>query len=185
LKKDEAQRLKALEQQNGRLKKIVAEQALDISLLKDLQRGKLVSPARRRDAVRFLVKRRRISGRRACRVVGQHRSSQRYRRLEPEYERRLVARIYELAAAHPRYGYRRIWALLRGEGFRVNRKRIERLWRLGGQPGAAPQRPRRAGARRKVRPPMRPGTWPPQAPTRFGRTTSRPPAPARVLCCGS
>jgi putative transposase len=40
LKEDEAQRLKALEQENGRLKKIVAEQALDISMLKDLQRGK-------------------------------------------------------------------------------------------------------------------------------------------------
>jgi putative transposase len=40
LKEDEAQRLKALEQENSRLKKIVAEQALDISLLKDLQRGK-------------------------------------------------------------------------------------------------------------------------------------------------
>ena len=39
LKEDEAQRLKALEQENGHLKKIVAEQALDISLLKDLQRG--------------------------------------------------------------------------------------------------------------------------------------------------
>ena len=39
LKEDEAQRLKALEQENARLKKIVAEQALDISLLKDLQRG--------------------------------------------------------------------------------------------------------------------------------------------------
>ena len=40
LKEDEAQRLKALEQENTRLKKIVAEQALDISMLKDLQRGK-------------------------------------------------------------------------------------------------------------------------------------------------
>jgi putative transposase len=40
LKEDEAQRLKALEQENARLKKIVAEQALDISLLKDLERGK-------------------------------------------------------------------------------------------------------------------------------------------------
>ena len=40
LKEDEAQRLKALEQENARLKKIVAEQALDISMLKDLQRGK-------------------------------------------------------------------------------------------------------------------------------------------------
>ena len=39
LKEDEAQRLKALEQENARLKKIVAEQALDISMLKDLQRG--------------------------------------------------------------------------------------------------------------------------------------------------
>jgi len=39
LKEDEAERLKALEQENSRLKRIVAEQALDISLLKDLQRG--------------------------------------------------------------------------------------------------------------------------------------------------
>ena len=40
LKEDEAQRLKALEQENGRLKRIVADQAIDISMLKDLQRGK-------------------------------------------------------------------------------------------------------------------------------------------------
>ena len=40
LKEDEAQRLKALEQENARLKKIVAEQALDIQMLKDLERGK-------------------------------------------------------------------------------------------------------------------------------------------------
>lgn len=39
LKEDEAQRLKALEQENARLKRIIAEQALDISMLKDLQRG--------------------------------------------------------------------------------------------------------------------------------------------------
>ncbi len=40
LKEDEAQRLRALEQENGRLKRIVAEQALDISMLKELNRGK-------------------------------------------------------------------------------------------------------------------------------------------------
>lgn len=47
LKEDEAHRLKALKQENSRLKKIVAEQALDISMLKDLQRGngEPVSPA--------------------------------------------------------------------------------------------------------------------------------------------
>lgn len=91
-----------------------------------------MSPARRRAAVGFLVKRRRVSERRACRVVGQHRSTQRYERVPAEYELRLVARMNELAAAHPRWGYRRVWAVLREEGWRVNRKRIERLWRLEG-----------------------------------------------------
>lgn len=78
------------------------------------------------------MKRRRVSERRACQLVEQHRSSQRYQRVSPEYELRLVARMNELAAEHPRFGYRRIWALLRDEGWRVNRKRIERLWRLEG-----------------------------------------------------
>jgi transposase InsO family protein len=105
-----------------------------------------VSPARRRDAVRFLVRRRRVSERRACQVVGQHRSTQRYERLAPEYELRLVKRMNELAAAHPRYGYRRIWALLRTDGFRVNRKRIERLWRLEGH-RVPPRRSQASGKR--------------------------------------
>jgi transposase InsO family protein len=65
-------------------------------------------------------------------VVGQHRSTQRYRATEPDYQLRLAKRMNELAERHPRYGYRRIWALLRGEGWEVNRKRIERLWRLEG-----------------------------------------------------
>jgi transposase InsO family protein len=96
--------------------------------------------------VRFLVKRRRVSERRACQVVGQHRSTQRYRRVPAEYELRLVARMNELAAAYPRYGYRRVWALLRNEGWRVNRKRIERLWRLEGH--RVPPRRAKASGRR-------------------------------------
>lgn len=105
-----------------------------------------MSPARRRDAVRFLVKRRRVSERRACRLLDQHRSTQRYERVAPEYELRLVARMNELAAAHPRYGSRRIWALLRSEGWRVNRKRIERLWRLEGH-RVPPRRSQASGKR--------------------------------------
>ena len=92
----------------------------------------MVSPSRRRDAVKYLVGRHRVSERRACKLVGQHRSTNRYRAVAPEFELQLVGRMNELAAAHPRYGYRRIWALLRAEGFVVNRKRIERLWRLEG-----------------------------------------------------
>src|SRR5437879_746218 len=73
--------------------------------------GKLVSPARRRDAVRFLVGKRRVSERRACQLIGQHRSTQRYLPQPPELELRLVKRMNELAVLHPRYGYRRVWAL--------------------------------------------------------------------------
>jgi transposase InsO family protein len=83
-----------------------------------------------------------ISERRACQLVGQHRSTQRYRVAPPEFELRLVARINELAERHPRYGYRRVWALLRQEGWQVNRKRIERLWRLEGH-RVPPQRKKR------------------------------------------
>jgi transposase InsO family protein len=73
-----------------------------------------------------------VSERRACKVLDQHRSTQRYERVVPEYELKLVAAMNSLAAAHPRYGYRRIWALLRSDGWVVNRKRIERLWRAEG-----------------------------------------------------
>jgi len=106
----------------------------------------MVSPARRRDAVRYLRRRHRVSERRACRLVSQHRSTQRYRKLEPEYELRLVRRMNELAARHPRYGYRRVWALLRSEDFQVNRKRIERLWRLEGH-RVPPRRSQTSGKR--------------------------------------
>ena len=87
-----------------------------------------------------------MSERRACRLVGQHRSTQRYERLPAEYELRLVARMNELAAAHPRWGYRMVWQLLRGEGWWVNRKRIERLWRLEGH-RVEPRRAKASGKR--------------------------------------
>ena len=50
----------------------------------------------------------------------------------PDDESRLVARLVELATQYGRYGYRRMTALLRGEGWRVNHKRVERLWRCEG-----------------------------------------------------
>jgi putative transposase len=71
----------------------------------------------------------------ACKVVGVARSSQRYqgRELEEE-EQLLIERMTELALKYGRYGYRRINALLplRDEGWSVNHKRIERLWREEG-----------------------------------------------------
>jgi transposase InsO family protein len=92
----------------------------------------MVSPARRRAAVQYLVRRHGISERRACTLIGQHRSTQRYRALVPLEEAALVRAMNARAAAHPRWGYRAVWTLLRQEGWAVNRKRIERLWRREG-----------------------------------------------------
>lgn len=73
-----------------------------------------------------------VSERRACQVVKQPRSTQRYAVKERDGERVLVQRMLALVRRHPRYGYRRVWVLLRSEGFRVNVKRVYRLWRREG-----------------------------------------------------
>jgi transposase InsO family protein len=64
--------------------------------------------------------------------VDQPRSSQRYEPKEVDDEKELVKRLKGLSAAHPRYGYRRVWALLRAEKFAVNLKRVHRLWKREG-----------------------------------------------------
>ncbi len=74
----------------------------------------------------------RVSERRACRVLSQPRSTQRYRVSIPNDEAELVKRMTELATKYGRYGYRRITALLQRQGWQVNHKRVERLWRREG-----------------------------------------------------
>lgn len=87
--------------------------------------------------------RRDLSERRACKVLGQARSTQRYVVRERDDEKPLVQRMLSLVRGHPRYGYRRIWALLCGDGFRVNRKRVYRLWRKEGLKVPRKQRKKR------------------------------------------
>jgi transposase InsO family protein len=106
----------------------------------------MVSPARRRAAVAYLVRRHRVSERRACRLLGQHRSTQRYRPLVAFEEAALVRAMNAHAAKHPRWGYRAVWTLLRAQGWHVNRKRIERLWHLEGH-RLPPARAKRSGKR--------------------------------------
>ncbi len=86
----------------------------------------------------------RVSERRACQVLGQVRSTQRRERQIPDDEARLVARMVELATQYGRYGYRRVTAILHGEGWKVNPKRVERLWRQEGLkvPSRQPKRRR-------------------------------------------
>jgi len=91
-----------------------------------------MSPSRRRLAIDHVQEALGISQRRACRVVGQHRSTQRKLPTPPADEKPLTSAIIRLAQQYGRYGYRRITALLRNEGWVVNAKRVERIWRREG-----------------------------------------------------
>ena len=91
-----------------------------------------MSPARRRACIDHVRNELGISERRTCRVLGQHRSTQRKLPRSRADEERLVADMIELARQFGRDGYRRIAALLRKAGWEVNDKRVERLWRIEG-----------------------------------------------------
>jgi putative transposase len=86
-----------------------------------------------------------LSERRLCRVLGQHRSTQRRIPTGREDEERLTADIVELARRYGRYGYRKVAELLRSTaGWVVNDKRVERIWRREGLkvPAKQPKRGR-------------------------------------------
>jgi len=72
------------------------------------------------------------SERRACRVLGQVRSTQRRQVRKRPDEEALRSDVVKLASRYGRYGYRRVTALLRAEGWPVNHKRVERIWRQEG-----------------------------------------------------
>ena len=73
-----------------------------------------------------------VSERRACQALDQPRSTQRHKQKIPDDEDLLANQIVSLACQYGRYGYRRITALLQNEGWRVNHKRVERIWRQEG-----------------------------------------------------
>jgi len=92
----------------------------------------VISPARRREAVRQVQEALEVSERRACRVIGQSRTTQRYNQRSADDEERLTHRVVELAGEYGRYGYRRVTAMLQNDGWSVNHKRVERIWRREG-----------------------------------------------------
>jgi putative transposase len=108
----------------------------------------LITPERRRRAVLALVEGFGVSERRACRVVGQPRSTQRgrHRPLRPD-DGKLRRRLRDIAHGHPRWGWKTAHSLLVREGWRLNRKRTQRLWRSEGL-----RRPQRCTKRRRIRP---------------------------------
>ena len=92
----------------------------------------MVSPRAKREAVERLITERGLSQRRACQLVELDRSSARYKRWPRADEAATVALVREYAHEQPMYGYRIIAAMLRHDGYGINRKRVYRIWRQEG-----------------------------------------------------
>jgi putative transposase len=110
----------------------------------------VVTATQQRAAADYLCDAYGISQRRASRLLGRARSTIRYRRRQRTDEEALIKAIRRLARRHPRYGYKRIHARLKQQGWHVNAKRVRRLWRELGL--------RRAPRRRKSRKSAMPGS---------------------------
>ena len=105
-----------------------------------------------------------VSQRRACQALGQYRTTQRYLPHIGTEEEKLTGRIIELASQYGRYGYRRITAMLNLEGWQVNHKKVERIWRKEGLkvPEKQPKRRRlwlNDGSCIRLRPEHRDHVW--------------------------
>ena len=105
-----------------------------------------------------------VSERRACRALGQHRSTQRKVPRGSDDEEALTADLVALAEKYGRYGYRKISALLKAAGWFVNDKRVERIWRREGLkvPAKQPKRGRiwdNDGSCVRLRPEHRNHVW--------------------------
>nr|WP_184504157.1 IS3 family transposase [Sphingomonas endophytica] len=131
LEVSDAKRLRSLEEENARLKRLLADTMLDNAGLKDLLSKKLVTPAAKRQAVAHLQTTLGMSERRACAVVGADRTSMRYRSCRAD-DGDLRSRLCELAQQRRRFGYRRLHILLRRDGITINRKKTQRLYREEG-----------------------------------------------------
>jgi putative transposase len=81
-----------------------------------------------------------VSQRHSCRALALDRSGLRYIPRHRDEAVVLARRIEELAGEHPRFGYRRVWALLRREGWSVNKKAVHRAWKQAGLKLAGPRR---------------------------------------------
>ncbi|NTA19715.1 IS3 family transposase [Agrobacterium tumefaciens] len=127
----EAKRLKALEDENAKLKKLLAEQMLDTAALRELLFKKMVGPAAKRDAVAHLKAIMGLSERRACQIISADRKTIRYRSSRPP-EVELRTKLRDLANERRRFGYRRLFILLRRDGEASGVNRIYRLYREEG-----------------------------------------------------
>jgi putative transposase len=125
----ELRRLRQVEEENARLKSLVADLSLDRHMLSQALRKKVKGPHAVENWPRGCGTRFRSV---ACRPVCWRSSVGLRGRSRAKDQSALRLRIRDFAHARPRFGYQRIWVLLRREGWLVNRKRVRRLYRLDG-----------------------------------------------------
>ena len=114
----DAKKLKALEAENAKLKKLLAEQMMDMSTLKEML-GKLLRPGSRRNAAAWAMKKKRCNQKRARASAGIVPHVYRRTSKRPA-DTNLRDRLKELSSERRRFGYRRIHILLQREGWPVN-----------------------------------------------------------------
>ena len=124
----DARRLKALEDENARLKKLLAEQMLDNAILQDVAAKKMVTPDAKWKAVAHVCKVHGVSQRRACQALRIDRSTVRYTGIRPD-DAPLREAMKAVAAERRRSGYRRIHVMLNRQGIVMNQKKLRRLYR--------------------------------------------------------
>ncbi|MGY8685765.1 IS3 family transposase [Bradyrhizobium sp. UFLA05-153] len=124
----EAKWLRTLEDENTRLKRLLADAMLDNAALKDLLGNEVVTPAGKRKAVAHLMEAQGMSERRACKAIGCCRMTIRYRTTRAD-DAALRQRMRAIAEVRRRFGYRRLHVLLKREGYLVNHKKLFRLYR--------------------------------------------------------
>ncbi|MEW6374159.1 IS3 family transposase [Sphingobium indicum] len=130
LEVSEARRLRLLEEENSKLKRLLAESVLDNAILKDLLGKGLTTPGQRRDVALGVMRDYQISQRRACVLVGVDPKT--VRRERPPDHAEIREEMREIAAQRRRFGYRRVGVMLERKGHVMNHKKLYRLYREEG-----------------------------------------------------
>ncbi|WP_374755517.1 IS3 family transposase [Fibrisoma limi] len=124
----DVKRLKDLEEENARLKKMYADLAMDNQILKDLFTKKGLGPATKRQLAEEIVQEHAIPVSRACQLVSLPRSQFYYNTRKDDTA--VIEVLQDLAFAHPSYGFRKLFAYIRRSGQTWNHKKVYRIYKL-------------------------------------------------------
>jgi transposase-like protein len=135
----DALKLKAQEEENAKLKRLLAEQVMDVSTLREMLAKKLLTHGSRRAAVDWAINEKSFTQRKACHLVGLQPKTYRYQSTRSD-DAGVRQRLRELASQRRRFGYRLLYLLLEREGIMLNWKKLYRHNPRGKAHGAQTRR---------------------------------------------